>query len=242
MADLSKIKLNGTEYDLKDSYAREAIANIPEDKLFLINVTMNSMTSGTSDKSSAEIAAAVNAGKLPIVKTGMGQMSMMATLVNIEETQEDGETYYFATFMYNDENNGHTSSPTFATKAVMIIIGTNVILQIKTGSYITNYELEEKGYLTSYTETDPTVPAWAKQANKPTYTAAEVGALPDTTVIPAAQVNSDWNAASGVAQILNKPSIPEAETDSNVEDMLDSFNLDYTSNATNFNYANGVNF
>ena len=33
-------------------------------------------------------------------------------------------------------------------------------------------------------ETDPTVPAWAKAANKPSYTAAEVGALPSTTVIP----------------------------------------------------------
>lgn len=39
--------------------------------------------------------------------------------------------------------------------------------------------------LTSFTETDPTVPAWAKAANKPSYTAAEVGALPNTTVIPA---------------------------------------------------------
>ena len=27
--------------------------------------------------------------------------------------------------------------------------------------------------------------------------------------IPAAQVNSDWNASSGVAQILNKPTIPQ---------------------------------
>lgn len=35
-------------------------------------------------------------------------------------------------------------------------------------------------------EQDPTVPAWAKSANKPSYTAAEVGALPDTTVIPTA--------------------------------------------------------
>ena len=34
------------------------------------------------------------------------------------------------------------------------------------------------------TETDPTVPAWAKAAEKPTYTAQEVGALPDTTAIP----------------------------------------------------------
>lgn len=37
-------------------------------------------------------------------------------------------------------------------------------------------------YLTE--ETDPTVPSWAKQATKPSYTAEEVGALPNTTVIP----------------------------------------------------------
>ena len=37
-------------------------------------------------------------------------------------------------------------------------------------------ELEnDSGYLTSFTETDPTVPAWAKAASKPTYTASEVG-------------------------------------------------------------------
>ena len=46
----------------------------------------------------------------------------------------------------------------------------------------TKTDIDNKGYLTS--ETDPTVPAWAKSPNKPTYTASEVGALPDTTVIP----------------------------------------------------------
>lgn len=43
-------------------------------------------------------------------------------------------------------------------------------------------------------ETDPTVPSWAKQKNKPSYTAAEVGALPSTYVPPnqtAAQVGAD---------------------------------------------------
>lgn len=44
--------------------------------------------------------------------------------------------------------------------------------------YITETELAAKNYLTSFTETDPTVPAWAKAASKPSYTAAEVGALP----------------------------------------------------------------
>ena len=34
--------------------------------------------------------------------------------------------------------------------------------------------------LQSYTETDPTVPSWAKAASKPTYTAGEVGAAPDS--------------------------------------------------------------
>lgn len=33
-------------------------------------------------------------------------------------------------------------------------------------------------------ERDPTVPDWAKQPSKPTYTADEVGALPSTTKIP----------------------------------------------------------
>ena len=36
----------------------------------------------------------------------------------------------------------------------------------------------DSGFITGYTETDPTVPSWAKQATKPTYTASEVGALP----------------------------------------------------------------
>ena len=40
----------------------------------------------------------------------------------------------------------------------------------------TSQLVNDSGYLTSYTETDPTVPAWAKAANKPSYTASEVGA------------------------------------------------------------------
>ena len=38
--------------------------------------------------------------------------------------------------------------------------------------------------LQSYTETDPTVPSWAKASTKPSYTASEVGALPSTTFVP----------------------------------------------------------
>lgn len=47
----------------------------------------------------------------------------------------------------------------------------------------------DSGFITGYTETDPTVPSWAKAANKPTYTASEVGALPDNTSIPTITVS-----------------------------------------------------
>lgn len=59
----------------------------------------------------------------------------------------------------------------------------------------------DSGFLTSYTETDPTVPSWAKNSTKPTYTASEVGALPDSTVIPtisALQIISSGTAIGSV--------------------------------------------
>ena len=85
---------------------------------------------------------------------------------------------------------------------------------------------------------------WAKAANKPTYTAAEVGALPDTTVIPAAQVQSDWNATSGMGVILNKPTIPAATT---VTNTLASGTLIATINGTSiyapaYTDADGVSY
>lgn len=89
----------------------------------------------------------------------------------------------------------------------------------------------DKGYITSYTETDPTVPSWAKAATKPSYTASEVGALPSTTKIPGAlsDLNEDtthrvvtdeekeaWNAKSNFsgnyADLNGKPTIPTVPT------------------------------
>lgn len=54
--------------------------------------------------------------------------------------------------------------------------------RVDLSNYYTKQQIDSKGYLTK--ETDPTVPEWAKEPNKPTYTAAEVGALPSDTKIP----------------------------------------------------------
>ena len=53
-----------------------------------------------------------------------------------------------------------------------LTIGANTYDLPQKTSDLTN----DSGFLTSYTETDPTVPSWAKQSTKPTYTANEVGA------------------------------------------------------------------
>ena len=132
--------------------------------------------------------------------------------------------------------------------------------------------IESYGYITGYTETDPTVPSWAKENTKPSYTASEVGALStgatlddvvdgttrklsnyvtittynghtgDTTAhvtsgekstwngkqdeisdlqdirdnaaagaAKVSNVQSDWDATTGLAVILNKPTIPSVD-------------------------------
>lgn len=55
-------------------------------------------------------------------------------------------------------------------------------------------------FLTSFTETDPTVPSWAKQSSKPTYTASEVGALSSSTTY----VSTITTTAGAHTAITNK--------------------------------------
>jgi hypothetical protein len=98
---------------------------------------------------------------------------------------------------------------------------------LSTNDFTDAYKNKVDSALQSYTETDPTVPAWAKAANKPTYTASEVGALPSTTTIPTTlagltedathRVVTDaekaaWDAKSNFSgsynDLTNKPTIP----------------------------------
>lgn len=85
-------------------------------------------------------------------------------------------------------------------------------------------------------ETDPTVPEWAKQPERPKYTAEEVGALSADTKIPTKlnELEEDnehltvsiaekkkWNSGTGTSggfsgeynDLLNKPTIPKALAD-----------------------------
>lgn len=68
-------------------------------------------------------------------------------------------------------------------------------------------------------ETDPTVPAWAKQPNKPVYTASEVHALPDTInvmrnpkkVIFTGAVNGEYDGSVERTFNIPKYNLPQAK-------------------------------
>ena len=67
--------------------------------------------------------------------------------------------------------------------------------------------------LTSFTESDPTVPSWAKASSKPTYTASEVGAVATTAV----------GAASGVCPLNSSTKIDTAYLPSYVDDVIEAY-------------------
>lgn len=58
----------------------------------------------------------------------------------------------------------------------------------------------DSGYLTQ--ETDPTVPAWAKEANPPTYTASQVGADPAGTAASAVSTHNTNTSAHNDIRLL----------------------------------------
>lgn len=95
------------------------------------------------------------------------------TFVSIEDYTQDEEVVAAA---LNDLNSNKQATLVSGTN-IKTVNGTSLLgsgdIAIPTKvSDLTN----DSGFITGYTETDPTVPAWAKAANKPTYTASEVGA------------------------------------------------------------------
>ena len=145
----------------------------------------------------------------------------------------------------SDANYVHTDNnftTTEKNKLAGIAAGAEVNVQAdwKTNSSLSDSYIKNKptkvseftndaGYLTSYTETDPTVPAWAKQSTKPAYTASEVGALPSNTVIPSrtSQLTNDSGFISD-ANVYTKTQIDSkftnvVSTDVSLFDGVDNY-------------------
>lgn len=288
MADLSKIKLNGTEYDLKDAVARESIptktSELTNDNGFL------SGDSGYSDAGSGFIVYR----KQNNLFTGLSRaLSVFSDSTQVRQTlrigisnENDGVRGNIS-LSNAGSNKGFTTIDPGATSSITITLPSS------------------EGTL-ALTSQIPNVPAWALTEDKPTYTASEVGAtttsdvnsaiataigninqfevaivtdLPTTNIDTHTiyfksnslsgnnvydeymYINNNWELI-GSTQIDLTPyalsanlatvatsgdyddliDAPVAESDTNVETMLNNFNLDYTNNTSSPNYAAGVNF
>ena len=74
-------------------------------------------------------------------------------------------------------------------------------------------------------------------ASGSTYTWTKIA---KSSEVPAAQVNSDWDAVSGVAQILNKPSLATVATSGSYSDLSNKPTIPTVNNATLTIQKNGV--
>lgn len=69
----------------------------------------------------------------------------------------------------------------------------------------------DKGYLTSYTESDPTVPSWAKASTKPSYTASEVGASPTGHKHTKSDIADFPPIPSGVSEVAHQYAVSNSK-------------------------------
>lgn len=179
----------------------EAESGINSAKPFVLKATWDSSSGEYSiaDYDSTALHTAVNGGRVALLKFDNGNMADY-TLVHVNS---NGVSDTFGCV-----SDGTLFSANLSSRNGAVVIDTyNVadIVVIRSGAEkgATAYQKPSGGIpksdlasavqtslgkadtaLQSFTESDPTVPAWAKASSKPTYTAAEVGALPDSTAIP----------------------------------------------------------
>ena len=111
-----------------------------------------------------------NSCRIPFMWDTNGETSMRMGKANKVPSASQIAMYDASSYLHSTTPSANDNSTKAATTAyVDNAIPTNV-------SSFTN----DAGYLTSYTETDPTVPSWAKASAKPSYNFSELGNKPTT--------------------------------------------------------------
>ena len=89
-----------------------------------------------------------------------------------------------------DNDSGFVTSSSVPTKVSELDNDSGFITSASVPTKVSELS-NDSGFITTYTETDPTVPSWAKSSSKPTYTAAEVGAVPTSRTVNSKALSSD---------------------------------------------------
>jgi len=124
--------------------------------------------------------------------------AVMNTFTQTLPSSADGKIYIYLGIAYSaTAMELRAEHPVFYHDGNGIKLWTGAKIPTKV-SELTN----DSGFITGYTETDPTVPAWAKASTKPSYTASEVGALPSsTTYVGSVSINRKTTSGTNIADI-----------------------------------------
>lgn len=256
------VKVNGTALTPDGNKAVDVsvptkVSDLTNDSGFLTGMTILSYGSSTWN----DFITAYNAKKVVYCRASQnsnpasGSQTRLAFMayVNNASTPTEVEFQYYRSigthsasqqgdqvFVYKLTSGGTwTVTTREATTKIVASTGlqqsySNGTLTVSLGASIpskTSDLTNDSGFISS--ETDPTVPSWAKASSKPTYTASEVGALPDDTSIPDSLSDlsedtthrtvtdtekSTWNSKG----TYSKPSggIPKTDLDSSVQNSL----------------------
>ena len=155
-----------------------------------------------------------------VVPSDLNDYLTTASAANTYQTKAGMSSYLTTTAAAQDYLSKADAATTYQP------IGTYLVPSDLTG-YATETWVGNQGYLTSSdVATVATTGNYNDLTNKPT--------------IPAAQVNADWNAVSGVAQILNKPSLAVVATSGSYNDLTNTPTIPAAQVNSDWNASSGV--
>jgi len=153
-------------------------------------------------------------GALQFIES-LDQNGVFVSLLNDEEAP--GNSYYYGTnaegvkgWYAIVDNIGLTCETLPECATIISIVDDISSLQSDMLLKANTADLGVVAFSNDYNDLDnkPTIPAAQIQSDWTQANNAALDFIKNKPTIPAAQVNSDWNATSGVAEILNKPTIP----------------------------------
>ena len=185
MADVSKIKLpDGTTYNIKDTTSGYVTTSDIADKVNKFNIYRGTEIDDgiyAIDKTQLEIIQAYWGGKYMLFIAAEEDMlypflGMSGSTLIFGYSGTYNNTIILEGYSIYQVNDRMVASKLSSTTTIPTKV-----------SQLTN----DSGFITGYTETDPTVPSWAKASTKPTYTASEVGAVPTSRTINGKALSND---------------------------------------------------
>ena len=232
-----ELQLDHPVYYYKDGMIRpwtNPVADTPE--LYYINVTSVNFTNHTfttSNIDALKVQTAITEGKLPIIVVTVDGSDYY---IPMADTFGDGTNEYGIEFVYTNNTTGASSGIVHSISCEKMYFRMKYTKGLG-GTYTLEFYAAKGDDAISVIDTLATRPTntsyvpngqcvydalGAKADTSSLATVATSGLYSDLTgtpTIPAAQVNSDWNANSGVAEILNKPSLATVATSGSYSDL-----------------------